>query len=820
MLVHLLGVSLPHHFQPQQHQQPQPLPHHHHAAGVSATWPPSWPMALERVYLQDDSCDDGSRNTRRHVDDDDDADDVHHRPRQSRQRRRRRQWLARRRRRIVRENLLYHAEDPPPLWLQDSVSGACLGPLGTFSECGDATLWSIERHIVRRNGRKQRHLLSASWGWSRRHHETVQTATTASPFEFVFRVVDFDSTAEPAWHPAPPDTKGSSQQRQQGSRNKRKTTTLVSAPTTDCLVATVTNQTQTVGVVLSNGSHSDTMAHASLQIEPCRPSLAPIPWWKRRRRQQPQQQQRTVVATTTQAMSSMLWSILPDGRIQQSIYTTPINEHRKCLAKQASSNRAILVNCQKSGGGVEAPVQFSFFRYRPVATAGGGRSKRSDDVDHADDSAMDRSVHHADARASTTTTPQQQAASHQPSLHPDLKDASRLIFDLHATQPLNDEKTGQSSNQHESALRCIFWDASPTLLWERMAVAGSPRDSAATSLQNDLSGNVDVETLKRLRKQTHPYLVEAKDEIWTDPQTGLQYHTDLCRYLGRNCNEQGRHTLTGMGIYRKGYVIKVYGIAYYVSKRDVVTDPALVRFAALSAEQLRARPDFYEILRKNGHFDRTIMLKTNMQLSAETMRSSLQADWSYLTEEAKQTLVGVSMNARPADEAMLALIQSPDNPSRCSCSQTAPSEYNANPECCARGTELVFTWTKANDLEVRLFALRRYFKLHSGLIQVLLFAGSFEWTLNGNVSTSGHCEGYFLRIFAIRRPYCSRVIGSRSRWLPISTRTRCQSARNWADRSVANGKRLRSSPGNVECNDRIQGYICIASNGFRRCRQT
>jgi hypothetical protein len=406
----------------------------------------------------------------------------------------------------------------------------------------------------------------------------------------------------------------------------------------------------------------------------------------------------------------MLWSIWPDGRMQQSIYTAP-SEERKCLARQASSNRAILVDCHKGGGdsddngAVEAPVQFSFFRYRPVTSVGGGaRSTRSNDLDQAD-SAVHSS--HFDDRSSAmiTTTIPQQSASHQPSLHPELKDASQLIFDLHGTQPSNDELSGKRLNHRVSALRRTFWDANPTLLWDKMA---SPSDSAGPSLQDDLRSNIDTETLKRQRIQTHPYLVEAKDEIWTDPQTGLQYHTDLCRYLGRNCNEQGRHTLTGMGIYRKGYVIKVYGIAYYVSKRDVVTDPALVRFAALSAEQLRTRSDFYEILRKNGHFDRTIMLKTNMQLSAETMRSSLQADWSYLTEEAKETLVGVSMNTRPADEAMLQLIQSPENPSRCSCSQTAPPEYNANPECCARGTELVFTWTKANDLEVRLFACCRY----------------------------------------------------------------------------------------------------------------
>jgi hypothetical protein len=132
-------------------------------------------------------------------------------------------------------------------------------------------------------------------------------------------------------------------------------------------------------------------------------------------------------------------------------------------------------------------------------------------------------------------------------------------------------------------------------------------------------------------------------------------------------------------------------------------------FASLSTEELRESGDFFAVLRhmiSSGHteggglFDRTIFIKTNMQLALETMQNSLQADWKLLTPEAKDTLIGSSMRARPASEAMLAVIESPDNPSKCSCAQSAPEEYNANPTCCARGTELVFTWRKDGQLEV------------------------------------------------------------------------------------------------------------------------
>jgi hypothetical protein len=134
------------------------------------------------------------------------------------------------------------------------------------------------------------------------------------------------------------------------------------------------------------------------------------------------------------------------------------------------------------------------------------------------------------------------------------------------------------------------------------------------------------------------------------------------------------------------------------------------QYATLTTEQLREQSDFYETLRHMtpstikgaGTFDRTLFLKTNMQLATDTMRSSLDSDWKLLTQEAKDLMIGSSMRPRPASDAMMEVIQSPDNPSKCSCAQVAPDEYEADPACCARGTELVFTWRKSGALEVRL----------------------------------------------------------------------------------------------------------------------
>jgi hypothetical protein len=133
-------------------------------------------------------------------------------------------------------------------------------------------------------------------------------------------------------------------------------------------------------------------------------------------------------------------------------------------------------------------------------------------------------------------------------------------------------------------------------------------------------------------------------------------------------------------------------------------------YAIKTTEELRQDSNFYETLRfmtpsaniLAGTFDRTLFLKTNMQLATDTMRSSLDADWKMLTQEAKDLLIGSSMRPRPASDSMMEVIQSPENPSKCSCAQIAAEEYGADPDCCARGTELVFTWRKTGALEVRL----------------------------------------------------------------------------------------------------------------------
>lgn len=370
------------------------------------------------------------------------------------------------------------------------------------------------------------------------------------------------------------------------------------------------------------------------------------------------------------------WSLGDDGTLQSQSndYASPM-----CLWRSVNSTQVRLRSCASSTKLSEyRKVQFALVRYRAVTVSPTTMTLS------ASSSSLSPAAEPALAPIEVQSIPHSLDVAHAQAMGP----SSTLV---------TPKMTSSSVKLGPSPKLRVLHDTNPILLMggTRAHKAEAPRKRATSGLMSSSSRKIAV----------HPYIATSKNEVWNDPQTGLDYFTDLCRYLGRNRKEHGRHTLMGVGQYRKGYVIKVYGVAFYVSKRDALADPALQLYAGLSADELRERPDFYDILRTMGetesNFDRTLLLKTNMQLSAVTMRNSLHADWQYLTPEAKTTLINSSMQERPADDTMLEIIQSPDNPSRCSCSQVAPPEYQADPECCARGTELGFTWLKSGELEVR-----------------------------------------------------------------------------------------------------------------------
>jgi hypothetical protein len=540
------------------------------------------------------------------------------------------------------------------LWLQDQNDQLCLGPTGLFAECGDTTLWLVRKHELTRQRRGL--LLSSLFGASL----DGQTSNKEPTVGYTFQVVDHDIS-------------------EATERTQQKPGKLDRA---DCLG----QNTNEVTIAKCNAS------------------------WR-----------------STPALSN-IWLINQQGILQSSRKRSGLfggkashDSDRTCLQRVNETN-AMLVSCAED---TKDFVQFEFVRYKATTAPNGCVTLEGKTLGSFSYATQDRtkSGTKAPARKSYSSAtknerilPKETSAvdsiksirdrahslASEPVMHPELKLSTQLLF-------TGRKEKSQGSESRRISPFALLKDTNPILL-----MSGLPK-GRETSQQAYLSSMIhrsedtgDEKTIKLQQIRTHPYIEKAKNEVWTDPKTGLDYLTDLRQYLGFEKKEHGRHTLMGVGQYIKGYVVKVYGVAFYVSKNDVLADPTFARYATLSADELRGRPDFYEHLQrmnlqgdgKAGRFDRTLLLKTNMQLSTETMRSSLGADWSMLTDEAKETLADSSLKPRPADEHMLRLIASQENPSRCSCSQVAPAEYDADPNCCARGTEVAFTWRKNGDFEV------------------------------------------------------------------------------------------------------------------------
>lgn len=156
----------------------------------------------------------------------------------------------------------------------------------------------------------------------------------------------------------------------------------------------------------------------------------------------------------------------------------------------------------------------------------------------------------------------------------------------------------------------------------------------------------------------------------------------------------------------------------------------------MDAESLKDDVEFYELLMSEGHLDRTLFLNLNMQLSCDTMRSSLEADWQFLSPDHKRQLNSMTLKPRLANEDMLEkIMDEKENPSRCSCGQIAPMEYEADISCCSRGSELVYTWRKNGDMEVSLFACDHVFShiINEILIMLDLNFTQFQVRLDGRL---------------------------------------------------------------------------------------
>lgn len=582
-----------------------------------------------------------------------------------------------------------------PHWLQDVLGDqACLDPMGGFSECGDATLWLV---VPKKSSRRQ--AIWRKWiTWATEEEETEENTSSSRIQGFALQLYDDTHQQQPL------------------------------APQQE-----VNNVDQ-----LAWSLSSYTFHYSYYHAKPSSMDLSEKECLTRRRRDN------QLVLVPCAQDRAWAWHFNEHGilHFKKPKSSTPKKEestdlkqdkHKRklhkngkktleCLARNATHS-AILTPCDGR------PVPFVSAEGTRVLQLGLVRQAT------ADSTGTDMPIPPTESTATVETTEELRlppsridiAHSHasKAAERVELKRSNRMA--TLSTNKSPPPSLSLSSDSTTSLPLTFFKDTNPILLANGHSGTPSKENQAkkplvaksstgktmdSTSPSPTLTSTSAGRTKPMIRKiQVNHYIDESQDERWTDPLTGLVYHTDLCRYLGHDRKEVGRHTLTGVGQYMKTvFNIKVYGVAFYVSKRDVLADPVMEQYASMTTEELRQEPNFYETLRfmtpssnqLAGSFDRTLFLKTNMQLATDTMRSSLDADWKMLTQEAKDLLIGSSMKPRPASDAMMEVIQSPDNPSKCSCAQFAPEEYHADPSCCARGTELVFTWRKTGSLEVRL----------------------------------------------------------------------------------------------------------------------
>jgi hypothetical protein len=672
--------------------------------------------------------------------------------------------------------------------LQDSTDKTCLGPTGKFTECGDATLWFVVRvhnspattttavamnsNINDAKQRRRDQLHMGVFGIEEDFNSgDAEAEEEEEEVVWSFQVVDRDFPDPEEQIPAPAEAIKRPWWR--CGRQKPQ-----AQPVVECLLTTTTSES-------SDSSRA-------IQVETC--VLPQLDGSNKNRRSGS-----SSASTSTSLVNAWAWKINEEGvfvSLATDSNSTGTEEEsseqqQRCLWR-GNGSQAVLDDCSATEQDQHRMVNFSVVRYRAVSATTSNGSSISSSSSGARSPLSPKEIHSPAASATKVIAleePEEDLADHLPSNKAManraasehlpfslLKDTNPILLMGHAnlgggSSIRRDKAVGTSTTTTTPALVALLKDTSPILLMgqaNRGYGGGSRRREghkmkpSTKAHRVSKGGTAEDSYIPPARMHVHPYIAASENEVWKDPSTGLEYFTDLCDYLGRDRKEYGRHTLTGVGQYRKGYVVKVYGIAHYVSKRDILADKIFEPYAGLSAEELRARPEFYEILRQMpnlkqpglGIFDRTILLKINMQLSAETMRSSLHADWKFLTDEAKTTLISSSLEPRPAKEDMLKTIESSENPSRCSCSQIAPEEYQADPSCCARGTELGFTWLRTGHLEVSFIWLARFWKSaandesnrFSQFLAFITFTGSIKRQVNGHIREVGHRGRNLLRV--------------------------------------------------------------------------
>jgi len=601
-----------------------------------------------------------------------------------------------------------------PYWLQDDSDGKCLGPAG-FSDCGDATLWKIRRRKVRK---------------CNSGYDAKENCRRRGPLSFLWRrkAADMEQDDEPQWEygfelfgmypgldvetePESEDEniksgrwwKGKVREEENIDLNEIEAECMMFLPSPEHTSGNVgvgecdSKQAWLWRISEDGALHWDTVKS--------RENVKEMKLHGKRHRTKKVIDYPTITnelnANTQRIeliLSECVWrfnstdaTIMPCSRIIPDESTIDEGHVRFSVIQYQSSGHLSPTVPRLDEGTGHKDIKLSTSFQSATANALGSTSNLSvekieGDKDHS----------HLPTRKRTS----QDSASSRV-LHPEfeLKTASALVFNNKMRSLSQDMKSSPLSD-----IKSIGYSEN-----KGIGTTGKRDDGKILhhTRSSGLSKSKDI--LHKPRKiPVHPYIAASKDGIYEDQLTGLTYDTDLSTYLGHDRKLSGRHTLMGVGIYYRTMLkIKVYGVALYVSKRDVLADAGFNPFAHMSTEELRKCPEFYDHLLgsgdlQNSKFDKTLFIKINMQLSVASIRGSLESDWTYLSPDHKKMLIDSTFKVRHADERMIETIKDEENSSRCSCAQIAPESYQADSSCCARGTELVFTWRKNGDLELRI----------------------------------------------------------------------------------------------------------------------
>jgi len=622
-----------------------------------------------------------------------------------------------------------------PYWLQDDTDGKCLGPAG-FSDCGDATLWKIRRRPVGNRNYKcgsQHDAMNCALGGPFSFVQRKKTTTNLEDeekleWEYAFELFDRDTGIAPE-----PEDGGKDEKVDDGNRRKRNARKdetafqdkhgaecMVSLPCSDFPLGSVG-----VGACSSNEAWSWRISDDGTLLWDAVKGRGKKKHGRKGKGKNmiggpsgnlinPVESDESIDESTPKKEEVFLDCV---WRLNSTVATTKACSQivtEKIIGNEGHV-RFSVIQYQASGLGSPKLPRFSLSLTDGAISLATSKRNFTNDVSEPSSSISVKKEesdtdHNPLPRRKRTS---QNHASSKVVLHPELKTASAFTKNVRSLSPHEDKKSSSLSDMESRSSSPLgvggYSEKKPDETKGKKnkgKILHHPHSLASAESKMQLQKDAP----QRPRKiPVHPYIAASKNGMYEDPLTGLTYRTDLSSYLGHDRKLSGRHTLMGVGIYYRTMLkIKVYGVALYVPKRDVLADAGFNAFASMNTDGLQKCDQFYDHLMGvgsdplNARFDKTLFIKINMQLSVASIRGSLESDWKLLSPDHKKMLIDSTFKLRHADDRMLQTIMDKENSSRCSCGQIAPESYQADSTCCARGTEVVFTWRKNGNLELRL----------------------------------------------------------------------------------------------------------------------